>query len=496
MPTNSLGTRLTNLRFAFGCAWLVLGAAGCDTEIREVLATTQVTLRVTSEDPALRARIDELRASLWLLEDAGPSLRSHVNIPGTELRWPVDIPIVPSRAEDEDAAFEVAVEAWGEGRLLVEKRVRDRFMRKTVRMVLVPLTDDQADAGETPGSARDAAIPDNPMPDAGTPGSPSDAGDAGTTPASDGGPMAVDASSDARVPGQCPADHGCKAPYPCVPTALGYTCRGQFADWPMPDGNAGAKVAPSYSSDTLTVTDNVTKLVWQLGIPSTYPNCNTDEGAAFCTRQDATAYCDALSYGGHDDWRLPSLIELVSLFHTERDAQAGIDVGYFGDTDNFLFVSSSTQANAPSAVWKVNYRQRTTYSYDVPYGRVRCVRGGAEPPFATPADRYAIDMAADTVTDRATGLVWQRTVPDTRFTPDLIAGACSGGFRLPRPNELLSLVDPTREKPAIDPQAFPNTPSDNFWVLPFESLATRYAISFETGELDYFTETGYVRCVL
>jgi hypothetical protein len=37
-----------------------------------------------------------------------------------------------------------------------------------------------------------------------------------------------------------------------------------------------------------------------------------------------------------------------------------------------------------------------------------------------------------------------------------------GGFRLPSIAELLTLVDPTRSQPAIDPIAFPGTAGDFF----------------------------------
>ena len=42
-----------------------------------------------------------------------------------------------------------------------------------------------------------------------------------------------------------------------------------------------------------------------------------------------------------------------------------------------------------------------------------------------------------------------------------------GGYadwRLPKAIELLSIVDPGRFNPAIDPSAFPGTPSGSFWT--------------------------------
>lgn len=38
-----------------------------------------------------------------------------------------------------------------------------------------------------------------------------------------------------------------------------------------------------------------------------------------------------------------------------------------------------------------------------------------------------------------------------------------GGWRVPTFEELFSLIDPTRQKPAISLIAFPDTPSELFW---------------------------------
>jgi hypothetical protein len=87
---------------------------------------------------------------------------------------------------------------------------------------------------------------------------------------------------------------------------------------------------------------------------------------------------------------------------------------------------------------------------------------------ATPADRYVIDRTADTVADTRTGLVWQRLTQPGVFDWQAAKARCVGGFRLPSYKELLTLVDPTRVRPAIDP-AFrgvseaEDTPSAVFW---------------------------------
>jgi hypothetical protein len=63
---------------------------------------------------------------------------------------------------------------------------------------------------------------------------------------------------------------------------------------------------------------------------------------------------------------------------------------------------------------------------------------------------------------------------------------------MPTAKELLTLVDFTRSKPAINGDVFPSTPSDVFWAVPG---AYDYAVSFETGELTSLRDLGFVRCV-
>jgi len=99
-------------------------------------------------------------------------------------------------------------------------------------------------------------------------------------------------------------------------------------------------------------------------------------------------------------------------------------------------------------------------------------------PLALPDSNYTWDT--DTVTDHVTGLVWQRVVDSTgRTWPDggnystgrtwTDAGnyctnlpLAGGGWRLPTKNELLSIAD-YGLFPAINQNAFPNTPPEGFW---------------------------------
>jgi hypothetical protein len=120
-----------------------------------------------------------------------------------------------------------------------------------------------------------------------------------------------------------------------------------------------------------------------------------------------------------------------------------------------------------------------------------------------PPGRYVVEEG--TVTDSRTRLTWQRA-PDLTPRPWSQAEAYCGsldlhgkGWRLPSVKELLTIVDESRWGPAIDPVAFPSTPSDHFWTS--SSLATFpmfvWTVYFGKGTAAFF-EVGnprLVRCV-
>lgn len=101
--------------------------------------------------------------------------------------------------------------------------------------------------------------------------------------------------------------------------------------------------------------------------------------------KDAEAYCKALTTGGHTDWRLPTIQELLSLVDYTRHDPA-IDVAQFPDTKSNWYWSSSPDASAPADyAWFVyfvfgdaycNYRDDTAF--------VRAVRSVAPASQVTP----------------------------------------------------------------------------------------------------------------
>jgi hypothetical protein len=110
-----------------------------------------------------------------------------------------------------------------------------------------------------------------------------------------------------------------------------------------------------------------------------------------------------------------------------------------------------------------------------------------------------------TVTDSRSGLVWQQTIAEDMYYFSTAKTLCAGltlagtGWRVPTKAELESIVDRTRYDPAIDPTAFPDTPSDNFWSSsPHPGLAGYgYYVNFVIGFTDRLDTVAMarVRCV-
>lgn len=246
----------------------------------------------------------------------------------------------------------------------------------------------------------------------------------------------------------------------------------------------------TYAIDGAVVSDLVTGLTWQRESPS-----ETFDW------WDARAYCADLALGGHDDWRLPSRIELVStLDFGRRDPVADPDA--FPNTPSDFFWTSSPVPFL-SFAYGVRFELGFIYDHD-PHstGRVRCVRGA----YAAPTTRFTVDAAAGTVHDHGTGLEWER---DTLDTPlgwldaldhcEALELAGHDDWRLPTLKETQTLIDERRLQPSIDIAAFPDTPSEWYWSST--PIATHPDQAWATSTTDGYAsihagvELHRVRCV-
>lgn len=117
--------------------------------------------------------------------------------------------------------------------------------------------------------------------------------------------------------------------------------------------------------------DNVTGLVWEIkndtddwptGIHRWYDShnwCDTNDGTnggnqGNCgTTQNTKIFLEAINgenYGGHSDWRLPTIKELASLIDS---GTSSADLQYFPYPDSISCWSATTDISAPDMAWVI-----------------------------------------------------------------------------------------------------------------------------------------------
>lgn len=263
---------------------------------------------------------------------------------------------------------------------------------------------------------------------------------------------------------------------------------GAIALNPQQDGHRVAVSPMTYSavgSNPLTdcVRDNVTGLIWEgktsdsgLRSGNTYYE-NRGDG----TSDDASyyvSYVRGLALCGYNDWRLPTINELMTIVNYGRTTGPKIDTSWFPNT-------------APYSYW-TSERTTSNYVYTVGFGNgymesywqgtrqpIRLVRGSRYqgPRYNYSTATYGSDAPNNVVNDAWTGLQWRRCMSgqtwtgsqclgsSTYFTHEqaLVHARAQIGWRLPNVKELGSLFDSSVQSGnKINSVAFPNS-GYSFW---------------------------------
>jgi hypothetical protein len=269
-----------------------------------------------------------------------------------------------------------------------------------------------------------------------------------------------------------------------------------FATWPMPNPMASGLPNPA-SYDTThpgVVLDDTTGLMWEAA-----------PGTAMLSAQDAAKYCSDLRLDDRCDWRMPTRIELVSLVDfTRRDP--ALDPALPTTTGDFL-----TTSTVKDFRWRVGSdgATRVLSATLSTMARVRCVRTHVSHPAAEPRYTFAGAAPDDSVTDRGTGLTWQRRPSTETYTFAEASGYCAGltfgggGFRVPSMKELQTVLD--EQAPSyIDAEVFPDFPTTmnpTFWTSTVSARGPENAWFVRGGStLNVAADAGvnakfYVRCV-
>lgn len=286
----------------------------------------------------------------------------------------------------------------------------------------------------------------------------------------------------------------------CYGNSAAIACPAEGAAFHGQDAQySGNSASYALSGDGLSVFDNVTGLTWQRSADTERDgDIDADDKLTWPEVQVYPATLNAESFGGYDDWRLPTIKELYSLFDsrgTDPSACATeaacpglvpfIDADYFdfayGDTAAGERVIDSQWASGTLYVSTVD--DELLFGVNFADGRIKgywwdrgptmktflvmCVRGNTD----YGANNFA-DNGDGTITDRATGLMWmQNDSGSGMFWEDALTygenltHAGYDDWRLPNAKDLQSILDYTRSpdtttSAAIDP-LFNVTPITN-----------------------------------
>lgn len=141
----------------------------------------------------------------------------------------------------------------------------------------------------------------------------------------------------------------------------GYTCRGQFPDWPISNDSNRFTVASGI------VTDTISGLQWEH--PTAGCNHNWESAKAHCAMRSA----------GGTGWRLPTRAELVSIVDYGRALPAIAQTAFLGtESGSFWSASSVVGGDTAGFVWMIDFSYGAGYTSDTKDASivhcVRCVR--------------------------------------------------------------------------------------------------------------------------
>lgn len=248
--------------------------------------------------------------------------------------------------------------------------------------------------------------------------------------------------------------------------------------------------------DTLeVVTDSKTALIWQ---------DNSEVTTKILTFDASQTYCNDLEFAGYDDWRVPSIRELLTTIDTSKYNPAMDST--FQNIGGPGYWSSTLNASTEGMAWQayINYGRAFVNSKGSD-NYIRCVRGES----LDGKQKLTRDDTLEVVIDEYSGLMWQdnafsaETKQDwetaVEYCEDLELAGYSD-WELPSADTLRSIVDYSRYGKAISSK-FDNIGGDSieYWSSSTYSANPAYAwaMFFNDGLDNGYTRANsyYTRCV-
>lgn len=162
----------------------------------------------------------------------------------------------------------------------------------------------------------------------------------------------------------------------CYNDSVRIPCPAEGVDFYGQDAQYNGPVRSYTSLAGGMVQDNVTGLVWEMkermdsvadytnphDADNTYTWCDTDSNtnggyAGTCGANDTTGFLSALNmanFGGHNDWRLPTIKELATLVDLSQSVPA-IDPVFAATIQSSHYWSSTTNAQNSQYAWLVQF---------------------------------------------------------------------------------------------------------------------------------------------
>ncbi|MBF0452961.1 MAG: DUF1566 domain-containing protein [Candidatus Magnetomorum sp.] len=242
--------------------------------------------------------------------------------------------------------------------------------------------------------------------------------------------------------------------------------------------DAQSNELPESASQWAMVKDNVTGLIWEVKHPSdsieNFNNPHDADNKYIWLANNDTGYTNTSAFIKNlnamalvaKDWRLPDVVEMMSLFDLSRFLPS-MNPSFFEHTMHSGYWTSTPDIYNTENAWTVlfsyggnNYENKSSLNH------VRAVRG--QPLCAE--DRFKMNPDG-TITDNCTGFMWQSQVSETSMSWADALSWCEhlnhAGYtdwRLPNAKELLSISDYLHYSPAVNPDFFSNTVSSFYWT--------------------------------